>query len=333
MRSDGAIVCFGELLLRLSAPGAELLFQSPVLKTHWGGAEANVAISLAQFGHAARMVSAVPDNAIGRAACEELRRRGVEVSHIVTRPGRMGLYFLSPSAGLRRAEVIYDRAGSAFALTDFATWEWDTAFAGAGWLHVSGVTAALGERPAAGAVEAARRARRSGLTVSFDCNYRASLWAQWNGDAKAIFADLLCESDIAFAGSHDIGVALGRNFATGQEAAAAAFAAFPNLSLLTWTRRDQQSADIHELSAQMCSRRGSFSAPPLTIANVTDRIGAGDAFAAGLIHGFRKGWSEDQILRFALAAAALKHAVPGDANLVREEDVLAAMQGEFGVRR
>lgn len=334
MRTDGAIVCFGEMLLRLSAPGAQYLLQTPQFEAAYGGAEANVAVSLARMGNDARMVSAVPDNALGRAARDELRKHGVAIDGVALKPGRMGLYFVTPAAGPRAAEVIYDRAHSAFAETDFAAVDWGACFAGAGWFHLSGIAASLGPDAAKGATFAAREARRLGLTVSFDCNYRAKLWERWRGDAPAILRQLIGEADLVFGDQRDIGLVLGTALGDdGRAAADAAFAGFPNLQRIANTRRTEHSASHHKLGASMYARAGAWAAPALNLTHIVDRIGGGDAFAAGVVHGLRRTWDEEKVLRFALAASALKHVTPGDANLAREEDVFALLSGDTSVRR
>ncbi len=333
LRGDGSVACFGEVLLRLSAPGAELLLQSPRLDIVVGGAEANVAVSLAQLGAAASIVTTLPDNPLGQAARNELRRYGVDTSRVAFTPGRMGLYFLSPGAGGRAAEVIYDRANSAFALADHARTNWRDALAGAGWLHVSGVTAALGPSTAQAAVRAVSEARAMGLTVSFDCNYRAKLWQAWNGDAPAILRQLLAQADIAFGNERDIGLILGGAPANAREAADAAFKAFPNLQLMAATSRVQHSVNHHALSAAMHARDGSWTAPQCELTHIVDRIGAGDAFAAALIHALRAGMDNDAAIRFALGGACIKHTIPGDFSLASAADIEAFLGAELDVRR
>ncbi|NWG53183.1 MAG: sugar kinase [Hydrogenophilaceae bacterium] len=337
MRKDGRIVAFGEILIRLSAPGAEWLLQSKALEVAFGGAEANVAVSLARFGHDVRMLSFAPDNALGRAACEELRRYGVDVDGVKTAAGRMGLYFLTPGAGPRAAEVLYDRAGSAFARADFDAIDWAEALAGAGLLHVSGVTAALGPEAARGVQRAVREARRLGVAVSFDCNYRAKLWEAWNGNAARVLKDILAHADIVFGDHRDIALALGRTFAADEardrHAAAEAFAAFPQLGRIAHTTRVQHSANHNELSATLYARDGVHHAPGMDLTHIVDRIGAGDAFAAGLLHGLRSGMEDGRALSFALAAACLKHVTPGDFNLARVGDVEAMLERGLEVRR
>lgn len=214
MISEGAVVCFGEILIRLSAPDNELLLQSPRLSVHFGGAEANVAVSLSRLGGPARMVSFVPDNALGRAALDELRRYGVNVEGVGFAPGRMGLYFLTPGAMLRPSEVTYDRAGSTFAQAAPDAVDWHEAMRGAAVLHFSGITPALGPNAAAAALRAAKAARGEGVTVSFDGNFRGKLWAAWGGDGPAVLRDLLACADLAFIDDRDIALVLGHKFAS-----------------------------------------------------------------------------------------------------------------------
>ncbi|MBP7650042.1 MAG: sugar kinase, partial [Phenylobacterium sp.] len=316
-----AVVCFGEVLVRLAAPDNELLLQSPTLKVSFGGAEANVAVSLARFGHAARMLSVLPDNGLGHAAVDELRRYGVDASGVRFTPGRMGLYFLTPGAAQRSSQVLYDRADSAFSRGASAI-DWDAALVGAGWLHVSGVTAAIGPDTAKAAVDAVRAARRLGLTVSMDCNYRATLWQAWDGDAPAILGEMLSQADLVFGDHRDIALVLGAPFEIGGEAdglrrwaADMAFKAWPNLQRLACTDRVQHTVNHHELAGFLISRDGAWRTESRPLNPIIDRIGGGDAFAAGVIHGLLTGMAPADLLEFAVAAAVLKHATPGDFNL------------------
>lgn len=336
MQGQGRIVCFGEILVRLSAPEGEFLLQSPSLKACFGGAEANVAVSLARFGHQAAMLSVAPDNALGRAGVDELRRYGVDTSQISFLPGRQGLYFLTPGVGQRPSQVLYDRAGSAFALNAGEV-DWDGALSGAEWLHVSGVTAAIGPQTAQAAVAAVRTARRLGLTISFDCNYRASLWQAWDGDAPAILGELLANADLVFGDHRDIALVLGAAFGGAdprKQATAAAFAAYPNLKLMACTGRTQHTVTHHDLCGFLYSRDQAWSTESRPLNPIIDRIGGGDAFAAGLIHGLRRGMVEPEALEFAVAAGALKHGVVGDFNLATLADVEALLaEGGLDVRR
>ncbi len=332
------IVCFGELLLRLSAPGHQRLLQTPGLEVHVGGAEANVAVSLACLGHDAAVVSTVADNALGEAAVGELRRHGVDTRRIRAVPGRMGLYFLSHGALQRPSEVLYDRADSAFART--RDYDWDALLAGAAWLHLSGVSPALGEATAQATIAAARAARRLGVRVSFDGNFRGKLWQAWTGDAAAILRQIFAEADLLFADHRDIAVVLGEGTtAEGEDAVADAarhaFAAFPHLRWLASTLRTQHSVDRHTLSAVLVERDGKrHRAPAYELEAIVDRIGTGDAFAAGVLHGLIEGMDAGAMLHFGLGAACLKHSLPGDFNLVSRGDIEALVaQAGFHVRR
>ncbi|HEX8568632.1 MAG TPA: sugar kinase [Caulobacteraceae bacterium] len=331
--NGGRVVCFGEVLLRLAAPGAEVLLQSPRLDVTVGGAEANVAVSLARFGHDARVITTLPANPLGAAARDELRRHGVDVSRIQFEPGRMGLYFLAPGAVTRPSEVTYDRAASAFACADPGGVDWTQELQGAAWLHVSGVTPAVGPSAAEAALRAVRAARAIGVRVSFDGNYRAKLWALWDGDGPAIIRQLLEHADLAFVDDRDIVLVLGEDFSqsSGEErraaAAAAAFRAFPGLARMASTVRVQHGVDDQELSADLYTREGRHSAGPFRLSGVVDRIGGGDAFAAGVLHGLLTGLEDSDSLAFGLAAAALKHSIPGDFNLVGVDDVTALVAG------
>jgi len=336
------VVCFGELLLRMTAPARERLLQSPRLEVYVGGAEANVAVSLAQLGHSASMVSVVPATPLGHACTGELRRYGVETNDVVlTTTGRVGLYFLSVGAGHRPSEVLYDRADSAFALAEPGLIDWEHALAGAQWFHVSGITAALGPKSAEAALRAVRAARAKGLSVSFDCNYRAKLWEAWDGDGPAILRQLLDEADLLFGDDRDIALILGAKAAEGADgesrfrfAAEHAFKTFKHLKRITATQRVQHSVDHHEISGLMMSREKLTSTRAYSLTPIVDRIGGGDAFAAGVLHGLLTGMDDQATLDFAVAAAVLKHSIHGDFNLVDVAEIqnLVADKG-FAVKR
>ena len=339
MKTDQAFVAFGELLLRLSAPGHETLLQSPQLKVFIGGAEANVAVSLAQFGHETRFASVIPANPLGRGARNELRRYGVDTRFVQEGEGRMGLYFLTPGAIRRSPDVLYDRAGSALAVAPAEAIDWAPALEGAGWFHVSGITAALGQDAADAAIRAARAARAAGLTVSFDCNYRAKLWEAWRGDGPAILRRMLAEADVLFGDHRDIALILGLRFAEDPEiarraAAESVFQHFPNIKRMACTYRVQHSVDHHDMNGYMFAPEAAWTTAVLPLTPIVDRIGGGDAFAAGVIHGLMKDWSGQRTVDFGVAAAGLKHAMPGDFSLATEAEVLAALSAEgLDVRR
>jgi 2-dehydro-3-deoxygluconokinase len=315
-------VCFGELLVRLSPPGRELLLQTPQLTTHYGGAEANVAISLARLGHDARMVSVVPDNALAQGALGELRRYGVDTNSVQHGAGRMGLYFMTAGAGQRPSDVLYDRAQSAFALAAPDAIDWKAALGGADWLHVSGVTPAVSANAAEAALRAVKAARSYGVKVSFDANFRAKLWEVRGEDPRPTLNALFAEADLMFANARDLTLVTGDKCGSDEEAAKVAFARYPNLQHIAATERKIVSSDHHELCGLMFTRSGATRTETNEITGIIDRIGGGDAFAAGLLHGLANGADDQNMLDFAVAAACLKHTIPGDFNLASEADVL-----------
>jgi len=335
------VVCFGELLLRLSAPGNQMLLQTPSLEVHVGGAEANVGVALAHLGHDVAMTSVVADNALGSAALGELRRHGVDTRQVRRSAGRMGLYFMTAGAGLRPGEVVYDRAESAFATAQADSYDWSDLLQGAQWLHLSGISPALGLQAAQATLTAARAACDMGIKVSFDGNFRPRLWERWGGDARAILRELFDCAHIVFADHRDIAVVLGGEFdqADARErvdaAAAMAFAAFPRLQYMACTQRTAPSASENSLGAMLLHRDGTRAlAPVRELTGIVDRIGGGDAFAAGVLHGLMQGFDSDTTIRFGLAAGCLKHSIPGDFSPVDEADVMALMEaGTFDVRR
>ena len=342
--SGGAILCFGEMLLRLSPNQNELLLQSPALTGRPGGAEANVAVALARFGAPTRMATVLPDNALGHAARDEVRKHGVDTTSIVFTPGRMGLYFLTPGAVRRPSEVLYDRAGSAFVEQVHTAFDWDRLLEGVEWLHASGVTPATGPNGSAAAVALVEAAVRMGVKVSYDGNFRGKLWEQWDGDPPATLGRMLAGATVAFADDRDFALVLKTRFDSPdpaerrRQAAKAAFAAFPRLQRFACTLRVQDSVADQALSAVMLTRDGDdvieTHAEAIHLTGVIDRVGGGDAFASGVLFGLWSGWADQQALDFGLAAAGLKHSVPGDFNLFTADQVHAAMaDGGFDIRR
>ncbi len=331
------VAFFGELMLRLSPPGRELLLQTPKLDVNVGGAEANVAVGLSCLGHPVRMISAVADNPLGAAVIGELRRRGVDTRHVAVEAGRLGLYFLTPGAGLRASEVVYDRTHSVFADRDAAAWDWNAALDGCSRLHLSGITPALGPNTASAAIAAAEAAGAKGIPVSFDGNYRAKLWEAWDSDPRSVLTRLIGHADILFGNHRDISLLLGRDFSgegsdRRREAAEAAFAAFPKLGMIASTARHVVDADSHRVAARIDTREGAHQTDEVLIAGIVDRIGAGDAFAAGVLHGLLQGGDTRGAAEAGLALTALKHSLPGDASLFTRADLAAFGEG-LDVRR
>ncbi|NEK64630.1 sugar kinase [Sphingomonas carotinifaciens] len=335
----GRFLAFGEVMLRLSPPGRELLMQSPRLDVWVAGAEANVATQLARLGHDVGLATRVPDNDLGRAAITTLRGHGVDVSQVQTGGERMGLYFVTAGAGLRATEVIYDRAHSAFAEAPVSAWDWGRMLAGVDRLHLSGITPALGPVPAESAIAAAAAARERGIAVSFDGNWRGKLWERWDSDPRAILRRIVEQADLMFGNHRDIALLLGRDDFGGEgedrrrAAAEAAFEAFPNLQTIASTARHVEHVDLHRLSARVDARDGHAQTAEVEVAGIVDRIGGGDAFAAGVLHGLRRGGDIGQAAATGLALAVLKHSLPGDAGLFRQPDLDAYLAGGLDVRR
>lgn len=334
----GRVVAFGELLVRLTTPGRQLLTQAQSLDLNIGGAEANVMVGLASLGHNTAMVSAVPDNALGQSAIAAIRAQGVDTAAVQKRDGRMGLYFLSPGAGMRASEIVYDRAASSFALASAADFDWAAVFKGASLLHLSGITPALGPNSAEAALTAARAAKAAGVPISFDGNYRAMLWDAWDSNPKAVLSELIGMADILFGNHRDISLVLGKDFSGDgadrrREAAEAAFAAFPSLKLIASTARHIDDADCHRISARVDARDGAAQTRDVAVSGIIDRIGAGDAFAAGVLHAHLNGGDAEAMAETGLALTCLKHSLPGDASLFGQADIDAFMSGNLDVRR
>ena len=335
------LVTFGELMLRLAAPDRERLLQSARLAATFGGAEANVAASLARFGHRTRLVTVLADNALGQAALEQLRLTGVDASLARLAPGRMGLYFLTPGAVMTPAEVLYDRAGSAFAEAAPDSYDWPALLAGADWLHLSGVTPGVGPLACRAALDAADAAVAAGVRLSFDGNYRSRLWAAWDGHPAEVWRGLLQRATVAFVNDLDIALALGERFDEvdvidrRRSAARRAFQAFPRLETVACTLREMDGADACSLGALLFRRDGEeIVLPPRRLTHIVDRIGGGDAFAAGVLHGLFSGMGAHGVLEFGLSASILKHATAGDFNRARVADVALLMaHGGADVRR
>jgi len=334
----GRFIAFGEVMLRMSPPGRELLMQTPRLDVWVGGAEANVVTQLARLGHDTGFVGAVPANALGEAAVATLRGHGVDTRGIQRLPGRMGLYFATSGAGFRATDVLYDRAGSSFANAPSDAWDWDILLEGADRLHLSGITPALGPNGTAAAIAAAEAANRLGVAMSFDGNYRARLWEAWDSDPKATLTTLIGHADVLFGNHRDVSLLLAEDFhgdgpERRREAAQAAFAHFPKLQLIASTARHADDADRNRVSARIDTREMGVQTEEMVITGIVDRIGAGDAFASGVLHALRSGLDLEAMAGTGLALAALKHSLPGDASLFAQADIDAVLAGSFDVRR
>ena len=319
------VVCFGELMLRLSPPGDERLFQSPHLRTWFGGSEANVAAGIANLGGAASCVTRLPDNAVGDAALAALRAEGIDVSGILRGGERMGIYFVEPGAELRPMRVVYDRAGSAFSQIDPAELDWPRLLEDAEWLHLSGITPALGGGPARAALDAAGAARPAGVKVSVDLNYRPALWG--GRDPKTVVPSLVRGCDLLVGNPGAAAAMLGVDSGDGDphdpafvRHAAERIAAEQGCRAVAITLRDVVSASEHRWSAALWDGAELHTARRWTV-RVVDRVGGGDSFAAALIFAFQSGRRGADALEFATAASALKLTIPGDFNRVSAAEV------------
>ena len=321
------LVCFGEMLVRLTAPAGEMLLQTPQLSAYVGGAEANVAVCVSRLGGDAAMASVLPDNPLGGAARDELRRHGVDVSNVRFAPGRMGLYFLTPGAVLRAPEIIYDRAGSAFSQIQPDAIDWWAALKGADWLHVSGITPAVSKAAGEAALAAMQAASSANVKICFDGNYRSKLWEARGGNGRAILKQMIEQATLAFIDERDIALILGDRFATRDIAAKTAFATFPMLRMIAMTTRETHGVNDYSLGASLYTRSGAHHCPAIALPGVVDRIGGGDAFAGGLLYALMQGMPEADALAFALYSAAAKHGQAGDQSHASAADIRALMAG------
>ncbi len=311
------VVCFGEMLLRLSPQAGVPLAQARALALDVGGAEANVAAALASLGCAARMLTALPDNPLGTQAMRALGAAGVDTRFIRRGPGRIGLYFLEPPSGPIGGQVTYDRAHSLFAQTAADALDCDGALEGAALLHLSGITPALGPGGVALAQAVVAAAAKADVPICFDGNYRANLWNAWDSDPRAVLGELVGAATILIGNHRDISLLLGKSFSGDgpdrrREAAAAAFAAFPKLQIIASTARHVESATVHRLASRVDSRTDQWQTGELRIAPIVDRIGTGDAFAAGLLKRWINDGSVRSMAETGLKLAVMKHGVPGD---------------------
>lgn len=333
------IVCFGEILLRFASAPEQLLLQDNRLEGTFCGAEANVGIALAGFGHDCAMVSVLPDNALGNAATAELRRHGMDVSALATGPGRMGLYFLSPGTMARASRITYDRQGSAFALCEPGRFDWPTLLQGADTLFVSGITPALGTGPDKALSAAIEASRHAGVKVAFDSNFRPALWQGREAEAAARLRELAELSDVVFAGRRAIGLMLGQTFdhtdedKAFAEAAKALFDAAPDIRHIAATRRTIISSDHHQMTALLAARDGVSRSRTVNLHQIVDRVGTGDAFAAGIVHGLSQDMSGNEVAEFALACSQWAHSIKGDFLRASLTDIGALMAGGGDVSR
>ena len=330
-------ITFGEIMLRLKPPNWERFFQSPFLEATFGGGEANVAVGLARLDLNVAYVSVIPKNAIGDACIGELRKQGIDTSLIVRKGNRLGIYFLEVGANQRPSKVIYDRSHSAIAEASPGDISWDKVFDGASWFHISGITPAISLSAADLSLEAVKKAKEKGVSVSCDLNFRKKLW-KYGKSAPEMMGELVKYTDIAIGNEEDcqksLGVKVDINVESGklqtekyQELTERVLELYPNLQKVAITLRESHSASYNGWSAVLNNRKEFLISKKYEIHNIVDRVGGGEAFAAGLIYGLNHLTDDQQALEFAVAASCLAHSIPGDLPLLSLKEVESLMRG------
>jgi len=338
-RSEG-VVTFGEIMLRLSPPPGNRFRQTARFDVTYGGAEANVAASLAQWGIPSRFVTALPPHDLGSAAVDKMRSHGIDTSHVLLQGDRVGIYFMEYGASQRPSRVIYDRAGSAISRIGPGAVDWDAAFAGATWFHWTGITPALSEGAAEATREAVEAAKRLGLTVSTDLNYRSKLWSKER--AREIMTPLVEQVDVVVGNEEDAADVFGIEAGTTDvEQGELDFGAYEDvarqlverftLKMAAITLRESHSASENTWSACLFDGKEFLRSRAYRI-QLVDRVGGGDAFTAGLIYGLLTGKSSQEALEFGVAASCLKQTIFGDFNLVSVAEVESLASGQAGGR-
>ena len=330
------IITFGEIMLRLAPEGYLRFEQASKFEASFGGGEANVAVSLAQFGHNTYFVTKLPKNALGESALKTLRQEEVNTQYIVLGGDRLGIYFLEKGASQRASQVIYDRAGSAIASARTEDFDFDSILEKKDWFHVTGITLALSPELAKMSIEAAKRAKEKGLKVSCDLNYRKKLWSK--DDAQKVMSQLMPYVDVLIANEEDaenvfaikakntevsVGIMNKDSYLDVAKQIRERFG-IPHIAI---TLRTSLSADDNKWSAMLYTLDTAYFAPNYNL-HIVDRVGGGDSFAAGLIHAYLKQMDPQTSVDFATAASALKHSIVGDFNHVSETEVLTLMQGD-----
>lgn len=338
------IVTFGEIMLRLSPPGPLRICQAGSFDVNYGGGEANVAASLANYGLDAELVTRLPGNDLGQACLQFLHKHAIGTRFVLHGGERLGIYFLETGSNMRPSQVIYDRANSAFATLKPGMIDWENVFKDAGWFHWTGITPAISESAAAACLEGVKMARKLGLTISCDLNFRAKLW-QWGKNAREVMSELVTYCDVAIGNEEDaekvFGIsALEADVVSGkvdsfsyQHVCLELARAFPNLKSIAITLRGSQSANCNTWSAILWDAGSFYHGRSFTISNIVDRVGSGDSFMGGLIYGLLTYPQDRQMaLDFAVAASALKHSILGDFNLVSVAEVEKLLRGDSSGR-
>ena len=336
------IVTFGEIMLRLNPESYLRFTQSPKFEATYAGGEANVAVSLANYGMDAAFVTKVPAHDIGQCAINELRRYGVDTSRILRGGSRLGVYYVEKGASQRPSKVIYDRAGSSIATATPEEFDWNAIFAGADWFHWTGITPALSSNMAAASLDACKAAKALGLTVSCDLNYRAKLWTR--EEAKACMTQLLPYVDVCIANEEDCKDVLGIEAADtdiaggklgyeGYISVARQVAERFGCKKVAITLRSSLSADDNNWAGLLYDAASDTAIlSPTYRIHIVDRVGGGDSFGGGLIYSLISGKTDEEAIRFAVAASCLKHSIVHDFNLVTVAEVENLAKGNSSGR-
>jgi 2-dehydro-3-deoxygluconokinase len=344
MSSQSKVVTFGEIMMRLAPPGRLRFTQARSFDAIYGGGEANVAVSLANFGVPVDYVTRLPANDLGEACIQFLRQYGVGTGKIVRGGERLGIYFLEMGAAQRGSAVIYDRSNSAIATIQPGMIDWQAVFAGADWFHWTGITPSISQSLAEVCLEGVQTARSMGLTVSCDLNYRAKLW-KWGRKAGEVMPEMVQYCDIAIGNEEDaekvFGIRAAETEVSSGKVPAESYrhvcaelaGRFPNLQQIAITLRGSLSASHNTWSGVLWDSSRFYRGQTFDIADIVDRVGGGDAFAGGLIYGLRA-YGEDRrkALDFAIAASCLKHTILGDFNLAGVAEVEKLMAGDVAGR-
>ncbi|MRT94282.1 sugar kinase [Ancylomarina sp. 16SWW S1-10-2] len=338
------VISFGEIMLRLSTPGYKRFNQASEFVATYGGGEANVAVSLANYGIPTEFVTRLPNNDMGRACTMELRKYGVGIDQIIYGGERLGIYFLETGAVSRGSKVVYDRANSAVSQIEIGMIDWDKVFEGATWFHWTGITPAISQGAADVCLEAIKKANEKGITVSCDLNYRKNLW-KYGKTAGEVMPELVAGTDIILGNEEDAEKVLGVKAegvdVTGGHVEGAAYESvsrqimkqFPRCKKVITTLRGSINANHNLWSGVLWDGKTLFDSPTYQITHIVDRVGGGDSFMGGLIYGLLTWPKDDQkALNFAVAASCLKHTIFGDFNQVSVDEVEKLMSGDASGR-
>jgi 2-dehydro-3-deoxygluconokinase len=333
------VVTMGEIMLRLSTPGFEKFIQADNFDVCYGGGEANVAVSLANYGHDASFVTKVPKNEIGDCAVAALNKMGVDTKNVAHGGDRLGIYFLETGAAMRASKVVYDRAHSAIAEAEISDFDFDKIFEGADWFHFTGITPAVSDKAAEVTEAALKAAKAKGITVSVDLNFRKKLWS--SEKAQKVMTNLMQYVDVCIGNEEDaekvLGFKPGNTDVTSGDLELAGYedifkqmVAKFNFKYVISSLRESYSASDNGWSACIYNGETSefYHSRKYRVTPIVDRVGGGDSFAAGVICGLVDGKEFKSALEFGVAASALKHTIPGDFNLVTRSEVDALVGGD-----